>query len=54
MKLDLGTILILLLLVFWLYLASGAYEAGATGRALLFLAIGVVLTLYRFRRRATS
>ncbi|HKN48573.1 MAG TPA: hypothetical protein VJ144_11450 [Candidatus Polarisedimenticolia bacterium] len=43
--------IVLLLLVFWLFLAVRALGRGDTAMAGLFVVIGVALTAYRLRSR---
>ena len=43
-------IIVLLLLCVWLYLAYDALQKGNTGLAVLFLVVGILLTLWRVRR----
>ncbi len=43
-------IVVILLLVFWLFLAFRALQRGDTTMAILFAVIGLALTLYRLRR----
>ena len=43
-------ILVLLLLVFWLYLAMRAWQRGDVGMAVILALIGVGLTVWRLRR----
>jgi hypothetical protein len=44
--------IIVLLLVFWVFLAARALQRGDTALAGLFLVIGIALTAYRLRRGA--
>jgi hypothetical protein len=46
-----GKPLVLLLLVFWLFLAYRALARGDTVMAILFGVVGVSLTAYRLQRR---
>jgi hypothetical protein len=46
--------LVLLLLVFWIYLAYQALLRGDTTRAMIYIAIGLALTVYRLRKREAS
>jgi len=50
MNLNGRMIIPLLLLCFWLYLAYSAFSNGDAGRALVYLAIGAVLTTWRLMR----
>ncbi len=43
--------LVLILLVFWLFLAYRAFQRGDMAMAGVFLAVGIALTVYRFTRR---
>ncbi|HEX4600105.1 MAG TPA: hypothetical protein VH116_01830 [Gemmatimonadales bacterium] len=43
-------VIVLLLLVFWCVLAFRAFQRGDMTMAVLFAAIGVVLTVWRLRR----
>ena len=43
-------IIVVLLACFWVYLAYGAFQAGKTGEAVLFILIGAALTFWRLRR----
>ena len=45
-----GLAVTLVLAVFWLVLAWRQFQRGDTTLAAVFLAVGVVLTLYRLRR----
>jgi hypothetical protein len=45
---------VLLLLVFWIYLAYQALLRGDTTRAILYIAVGLALTVYRLRKRETT
>ena len=45
-----GKPLVLLLLVFWIFLAYRALQRGDTTMALLFGVVGVSLTAYRLKR----
>ena len=42
---------VLLLLVFWIYLAYQALLRGDTTRAMIYIAVGVALTVYRLKKR---
>ncbi|HEX9084821.1 MAG TPA: hypothetical protein VF836_08795 [Gemmatimonadaceae bacterium] len=42
---------VLLLLVFWFYLAYQALLRGDTTRAIIYIAVGLALTVYRLRKR---
>jgi uncharacterized membrane protein YoaT (DUF817 family) len=42
--------IVVLLLVFWLFLAYRSFERGDMAMAVLFLLIGIALTIYRLRR----
>ena len=46
-----GKPLVLLLLVFWLFLAYRALARGDTVVAVFFVVVGVSLTAYRLQRR---
>lgn len=46
-----GKPLVLLLLVFWIFLAYRALQRGDTAMAILFGVVGVSLTAYRLQRR---
>jgi hypothetical protein len=46
-----GKPLVLLLLVFWLFLAYRALARGDTVMAVLFVVVGVAITAYRLQRR---
>ena len=46
-----GKPLVLLLLVFWLFLAYRALTRGDTVMAILFVVVGVSITAYRLQRR---
>jgi hypothetical protein len=46
-----GKPLVLLLLVFWLFLAYRALARGDTVMAVLFVVVGVSITAYRLQRR---
>ena len=46
-----GKPLVLLLLVFWLFLAYHALARGDTVMAILFVVVGVSITAYRLQRR---
>ena len=46
-----GKPLVLLLLVFWLFLAYRALARGDTVVAILFVVVGVSVTAYRLQRR---
>ena len=46
------TVFYLLLLCLWIYWAAMAFRSGDTQRALILLAIGVAITVFRFRRSA--
>ncbi len=50
MTLNGRTLFILALLAGGLYLAAGAFRQGDTTRAMVYLGIGVALTIYRLRR----
>jgi len=43
-------VIVVLLLCVWLYLAYDAMQKGNTGLAVLFLAVGILLTVWRLRR----
>lgn len=43
-------VFILLLAAFWCYLAWTAWASGSVQRALIYLAIGAALTIYRVTR----
>jgi hypothetical protein len=43
-------IIVLLLLCFWLYLAYDALQKGNTGLAVIFVVVGILLTVWRLRR----
>ncbi|HXH63233.1 MAG TPA: hypothetical protein VNG95_03560 [Gemmatimonadales bacterium] len=43
-------VIVVLLLCVWLYLAYDALQKGNTGLAVLFLAVGILLTVWRLRR----
>ena len=45
------TPLVLLLLVFWIFLAYRALQRGDTTMAILFVVVGIAVTVYRLRRR---
>jgi hypothetical protein len=47
-------ILIVLLFCFWMYLAYDAFMRGNMVGALAFLAIGVALAAWRWRKRAPA
>ena len=49
-----GKPLILLLLVFWIFLAYRALERGDIAMAALFGIVGVSLTAYRLRGRSSG
>lgn len=49
MKLNGRTVVALLLLCFWLFLAYRAFSNGNAGLACVFLAIGGALTVWRIR-----
>ena len=44
------TPLVLLLLVFWMFLAFRALQRGDTTMAIILVVLGIVLTAYRLRR----
>jgi hypothetical protein len=44
--------LVVLLAVFWMFLSFRAFEGGDAPMGVLFLVIGVALTMYRLRGRA--
>jgi hypothetical protein len=46
-----GKPLVLLLLVFWLFLAYRALARGDTVTAVLFVVVGISITAYRLQRR---
>jgi hypothetical protein len=48
------TPLVLLLLVFWVFLAYRAMQAGDSTRAIIYVAIGLALTAYRLKGRPAS
>jgi len=43
-------VFVLLLLVFWLYLAARAWQHGETGMAIVLAVVGIALTVWRLRR----
>ena len=43
--------LIIVLAIFWTFLAVRAFQAGDATRAIIYLAVGAVLTLYRLSRK---
>lgn len=43
-------VIVVLLLCVWVYLAYGALQRGQTGLAVIFLAVGILLTVWRLRR----
>jgi hypothetical protein len=43
--------LVLLLLVFWIFLAYRAFARGDTTMAMVLIVVGIALTAYRLRRR---
>jgi hypothetical protein len=43
-------IIVLLLLCVWLYLAYGALQRGQTGLAVIFVVVGILITVWRLRR----
>jgi hypothetical protein len=45
-----GKPLVLLLLVFWVFMAYRALQRGDTTMALIFVAVGISLTVYRLKR----
>jgi hypothetical protein len=49
-----GKPLVLLLLVFWIYLAYSAFSRGDTMMAALYVIVGIALTAYRLRSRTPS
>jgi hypothetical protein len=49
-----GKPLVLLLLVFWVYLAYTAFARGDTMMAALYVIVGIALTAYRLRGRTSS
>ena len=49
-----GKPLVLLLLVFWIFLAYRALERGDIALAALFGIVGVSLTVYRLRGRSSG
>jgi hypothetical protein len=51
---TMGKPLVLLLLVFWIFLAYRALERGDTALAALFGIVGVSLTVYRLRSRSSG
>ena len=51
---TMGKPLVLLLLVFWIFLAYRALERGDIALAALFGIVGVSLTVYRLRSRSRS
>ena len=46
--------IVLVLLVFWIYLAYQALLRGDTTRAMIYIAVGLALTIYRLRKRETT
>jgi hypothetical protein len=44
------TPLVLLLLVFWMFLAFRALQRGDTSMAIVLVVVGIALTAYRLRR----
>ena len=49
-----GKPLVLLLLVFWVFLAYRALQRGDTTMAIVFVVVGVSLTAYRLRGASRS
>ena len=49
-----GKSLVLLLLVFWVFLAYRALQRGDATMAALYVIIGIALTAYRLRGRSSS
>lgn len=48
------TPLVLLLLVFWVFLAYRAMQTGDSTRAIIYVAIGIALTAYRLKSSPAS
>jgi hypothetical protein len=42
---------VVILLIFWIFMAYRAFERGDIMMAVIFLAVGVALTFYRMRAR---
>ena len=49
-----GKPLVMLLLVFWIFMAYRALQRGDLAMAALFGIVGVALTMYRLRRSSTG
>lgn len=45
---EMRTLIIVILLAFWCYLAEGAWQRGDHQRAGVYLIVGLALTAYRF------
>jgi hypothetical protein len=46
--------LVILLLVFWMFLAFRSLQRGDTTMAILFVVVGISLTVYRLKRSKAS
>ena len=50
MALNGRTVIILVLMGFWIYVAFSAYRHGDATRAMVYLVVGAALTVWRFSR----